>query len=65
MAFTAAGQMTGVTNPLSATWQFGYTDGAQTSVTDPLSAVTSRFVDAADRVLRTIDPLGRVTQTVR
>jgi RHS repeat-associated protein len=58
------GQITSVTDSLQHTWQSAYVGGDQVSVTNPVGATWSRFVDGAGRVLSMTDPLGRVTRFV-
>jgi RHS repeat-associated protein len=58
------GRVTSATDPLQHVWHFGYTGADQTSVTNPLGAVSRTFMDAAGRKLSSTDPLGRVTRFV-
>jgi len=62
-AFNQTGQLTQVTDPLGHTWQVGFSGGDLTSLTDPLNAVRSRFVDAAGRSVTVTDQLGEVART--
>lgn len=59
-----AGQILTLTDPLQQTWQFGYTAGDLTSVTDPTSAVYRRILDGGGRLIAATDPLGHQTRFV-
>ncbi len=45
----------------AGTFQFGYTGGDLTSITDPLGHVITRFTDSVGRLLSVTDPLGNTT----
>jgi RHS repeat-associated protein len=62
MTRNASGQLVSVTNALQHTWQFAYSGGDLTSVTDPTNAVRRRFLDGAGRLVAVTDPLGRQTR---
>jgi RHS repeat-associated protein len=63
-ATNAAGQVTGTTDPLQHTWQVEYVGGDIRSLIDPMGGTSTRFADAAGRVLVETDPLGAMTRTV-
>lgn len=59
LTYNAAGQLQTVRDPLGDEVQRGYELGDLVSITDPVGAVTRRWVDSEGRVLSVTDALGR------
>ncbi len=61
LTYNGAGQPLSLTDPLGKSWQFGYSGGDLTSVTDPLLRTTTRVSDYAGRLGSVTNPLGQAS----
>lgn len=61
VSMNSNGLVTQVTDALTHAWQIGYSGADVVSVTNPLGAATTRFLDLAGRPVQVTDPVGRVT----